>query len=164
MKEILDKLSSYNIFNYLLPGILYATFGSRLTSFPLLLDDLIIGVFVYYFYGLVVSRFGSLIIGPLMKRFGSSLHEPYEKYVSAAREDSKLETLLEVGNMYRTLAALFICLMITMLCESLSQLIGLSDIISSIFCLAFFAVLFAVSYKKQYAYISLRVGAASKSK
>ena len=64
MKDLLEKLSSYNIFNYLFPGVLFAAMGSHLTSYSLLIDDTVIGVFVYYFYGLVVSRVGSLVLEP----------------------------------------------------------------------------------------------------
>lgn len=160
MKDILDKLSSYNIFNYLLPGVLFAVFGSRLTGIPLLSEDLVIGVFLYYFYGLVVSRVGSLIIEPILKKFAYIKHESYEKYVAAVKADSQLGVLLEVGNMYRTLAALFICLLATMLCEELSKQIGMGVVSASVLCLVLFSTLFVISYRKQAAYISARVKAA----
>jgi hypothetical protein len=54
MKELLDKISSYNLFNYLLPGVLFATLAEYLTSYHLVQDDLVVGAFVYYFMGLVV--------------------------------------------------------------------------------------------------------------
>ncbi|MGE0809272.1 MAG: hypothetical protein AB7N69_01500 [Immundisolibacter sp.] len=159
MKDILEKISSYNIFNYLLPGVLFAIFGSRLTSLPLLSEDMVIGVFLYYFYGLVVSRVGSLILEPILKRFAYVRHEAYEKYVAAVRADSQLEVLSEVGNMYRTLAALFICLLATMLCEEISKQIGMGVVSASVICLVLFSTLFVISYRKQAAYISARVKA-----
>lgn len=39
MKDLLDKISSYNIFNYLLPGVLFAAFVDALTSFQVLQRD-----------------------------------------------------------------------------------------------------------------------------
>jgi hypothetical protein len=33
MKELLDKLSSYNIFNYLLPGTLFAAAAERILDY-----------------------------------------------------------------------------------------------------------------------------------
>ena len=36
MKAILEKLSAYNIFSYLLPGLLFVSLGERLTSFSLI--------------------------------------------------------------------------------------------------------------------------------
>ena len=67
MKDLIDKLSSYNIFNYLFPGVLFAALGDRLTSYSLLIDDIMVGVFIYYFIGLVISRLGSLFLEPLLK-------------------------------------------------------------------------------------------------
>lgn len=60
-----DKISSYNLFNYFLPGVLFAALADTVTSYNFLQSDLVVGVFVYYFFGLVISRFGSLIIEPL---------------------------------------------------------------------------------------------------
>ena len=67
MKELLDKLSSYNLFNYLFPGILFVTIAKETTSLDLLQENIITGVFLYYFIGLVISRVGSLLIEPLLK-------------------------------------------------------------------------------------------------
>ena len=73
MKEILDKLSSYNLFNYLLPGVLFVVIASKVTRYGFIQDDIVIGVFLYYFIGMVISRFGSLVIEPLLNvsRFSS---------------------------------------------------------------------------------------------
>ena len=62
MSDLIDKLSSYNIFNYLLPGTLFAGAGSAFTSFDFTFDNLFIAGFAYYFFGLVISRIGSLVI------------------------------------------------------------------------------------------------------
>ena len=37
MKDILDKIGTYNIFNYLLPGVLFAVLVSQQTKYNLLL-------------------------------------------------------------------------------------------------------------------------------
>ena len=67
MKDLLDKLSSYNIFNYLLPGILFVGLGKEITSFSLVQDNLLIGLFFYYFIGLIISRIGSLTLEELLR-------------------------------------------------------------------------------------------------
>ena len=66
MSEILDKLSSYNIFNYLLPGTLFAVAGDAFTSYSFVQKDVLVAVFAYYFMGLVISRIGSLMIEPFL--------------------------------------------------------------------------------------------------
>ena len=110
MKELLDKLSSYNIFNYLLPGILFAALATRFTSYQLLQSDIVIGVFIYYFVGMVVSRFGSLVLEPLLKQWSFIKFAPYEDFVVASQADSKIDILSEQNNMYRTLCSLFLLL------------------------------------------------------
>ena len=68
MKELIDKLSTYNIFNYLFPGVLFAYILSKVSSYDLIQKDLVTGVFLYYFIGLVISRIGSLFIEPFLKK------------------------------------------------------------------------------------------------
>ena len=45
MSDLLDKLSSCNIFSYLLPGTLFAAAGSAYTSFSFTFDNLFIAGF-----------------------------------------------------------------------------------------------------------------------
>mgnify|MGYP001578418121 FL=1 len=52
MKEILDKISPYNLFNYLLPGVIFALIVEKLTSHPLLGEDIATNAFIAYFDGL----------------------------------------------------------------------------------------------------------------
>ena len=110
MKDLLEKLSSYNIFNYLFPGILVAVLSTAVSSFDLLADDIVVGVFLYYFYGLVVSRIGSLVLEPIMKRIRVVRFAPYADFVAASRIDEKIDMLSEQNNVYRTLASAFLCL------------------------------------------------------
>jgi len=42
MKDILDKLSSYNIFNYLLPGVVFVVLAEALTTFHLVQKDVVL--------------------------------------------------------------------------------------------------------------------------
>ena len=49
MEEILEKISSYNLFNYLLPGILFAVISKEITTYSFLHENIIIGLFLYYF-------------------------------------------------------------------------------------------------------------------
>ena len=68
MKDLLDKISSYNLFNYLLPGVLFALLADGLTSYTFIQSDIVVGIFLYYFMGLVISRVGSLAIEPILKK------------------------------------------------------------------------------------------------
>lgn len=159
MKEILEKLSSYNLFNYLLPGIVFAVLAARLTHYNMIQQDLVIGAFVYYFVGLVTSRFGSLVIEPLLKWTRFVRFAEYKQFVVASKSDPKVEILSEANNSYRTLCAMFVLLLILRgferVCTAYPS-ISKWDL-TMLLVLLFFMFLFA--YKKQTAYITKRIDA-----
>ena len=93
MKELLGQLSSYNLFNYLLPGVLFAVIATRTTQLTLVIEDVVLGAFLYYFYGMVISRVGSVIIEPMLKTFKLVEFVSYEKYIAAYSLDSKIAKL-----------------------------------------------------------------------
>jgi hypothetical protein len=109
MNELLTKLSSYNVFNYLLPGVLFAVLASETTPFQFIQKDIITGVFFYYFLGLVVSRFGSLVIGPILKHLSFIKFADYKAFVAALKKDPQIEVLSEANNTYRTICSCSVC-------------------------------------------------------
>ena len=108
MKEVLDKITSYNLFNYLLPGIIFAFLATELTKYSLVQEDITSGVFIYYFMGLVVSRFGSLVIEPLLKRISFLKFKKYKDFIAAVKADPKIDVLSEANNTYRTIYCAFL--------------------------------------------------------
>lgn len=157
MKDLLDKLSSYNIFNYLLPGILFAVLAEKVSSFHLVQKDAVTGVFAYYFLGSVISRLGSLVIEPLLKQVGFLTFAPYADFVRASKVDSKLELLSETNNMYRTFCALLSSVGLVALVDALLQrLPGLRPFAPWLACFGLL-VLYLWSYRKQTSYIRARV-------
>ena len=112
MKELLDKISSYNLFNVLLPGILFAVIAKAFTPYLFIQENIIVGAFVYYFIGSVISRFGSLIIEPLLKKIKFLKFADYKDFVSASKEDPKIDILSETNNMYRTFCSMFVLLLL----------------------------------------------------
>lgn len=159
MKDFLDKLSSYNLFNYLLPGVLFATFVDGLTSFRILQKDIVIGVFLYYFLGSIVSRIGSLFIEPLLRKFGVVTFAPYEDFVKAAKADPKIEILSEANNTYRTICALVLSVGTVALYEQASHRWPFLSPIAPYILLIGLFVLYLFAYKKQTEYITKRVKA-----
>jgi hypothetical protein len=159
MNELFNKLSSYNIFNYLLPGILFAIFAGEIIHYPLVQRDILTGAFLYYFLGLVVSRFGSLTIEPILKWLRFVKFADYKDFVLVSQKDPKLDVLSEVNNTYRTLAALFSLLLLLKLYVKLeARFPGLKawDITIMAGVLLF---MFLFSYRKQTAYITKRIKA-----
>ena len=162
MKSVIEKLSSYNIFNYLLPGVLFAGLGEQITSFSLVHKDWIIGMFIYYVTGLVISRIGSLILEPLLKKIEFVRFADYKEYVQAVEVDSKIEVLSEQNNMYRTLSSLLIVLVFLKICDELKHLWPLSDDANGFIILAVLLLTFLLSYRKQTQYVVKRVSNAKK--
>ena len=159
MKELIDKISSYNLFNYLLPGCLFAVFVEQFTSFSIAQPDIIIAFFLYYFIGLVVSRIGSLLLAPIAKRTKFVKYAEYADFVNASTTDDKLDTLSEANNTYRTLCTLFLTLAATKMYESLSIKAKLSQEMTTYsLCFALF-LLFAFAYRKQVDFITKRIEA-----
>lgn len=150
MKEVFDKLSSYNIFNYLLPGILFVGLGKEITSFSLVQDNLLIGLFLYYFIGLIISRIGSLILEPLLtEKIKFVEFAKYENYVKASKLDPKIDIFSEQNNMYLSLCMLSIVLIVLKIYD-LASGTGSSDNALIIFIfLVGPIVIFLFSYKKQ---------------
>lgn len=159
MKDLIKEITSYNLFNYLFPGVLFVGMLEILSSHSLLQENHVIGFFVYYFVGLVVSRFGSLVIEPLLKKLKFVKYSEYKDYVTASRKDPKVELFSEVNNMYRTLCSLFTLVVLLKLYEQLENYWqGLSEWNEIILILSLFLT-FLLSYKKQTEYINKRVEA-----
>ncbi len=159
MKELLDKLSSYNLFNYLLPGIIFVVIASKITHYNFIQDDIVIGAFLYYFIGMVISRFGSLIIEPLLKHFSFLQFADYQDFVTASKKDEKIELLSEVNNTYRTLCSLFILLLLLKIYGAVESVIPFLQKCSAIIIIILLITMFLFSHRKQTSYITKRVNA-----
>ena len=157
MKELLDKLSSYNIFNYLFPGVIFVVILSKVSYYDLVQDDLIKGVFLYYFIGLIVSRIGSLFVEPILKWLRFLKFSEYSKFVTASKVDSKIELFSEVNNMYRTLCSLFLLIFLAIAYESYLAELSFFKNYGTILFIALLLLLFVFSYRKQTNYITKRV-------
>jgi hypothetical protein len=104
MKELRDKLSSYNLFNYLLPGTIFVAAAQRISAHRFENENIVVELFLYYFIGLVISRMGSLTVEPSMKKLKFVKFVTYKEFVSACEKDAKIEVLSEQNNTYRTLS------------------------------------------------------------
>ena len=123
--------------------------GERLTSFSLIQRSWIVGIVLYYFIGLVISRVGSLIVKPVLERIGFVKEAPYEDYVEASASDSRIGILSAQNNLFRTLCAMVMMLMGLKIGE---KVIGIlpwgADAYDSIVLVSLF-MLFLFSYRKQ---------------
>ena len=157
MKEILSKLSSYNLFNYLLPGVIFVAAASKFTHYSFVQHDIIIGLFLYYFIGFVISRFGSIAIEPFLRRLSFLRFADYKDFVAASKKDEKLELLSEVNNTYRTLCSLFALLLLLKVYERIEDRFSALKDWSGIILVVLLLVMFLFAYRKQTLYIIKRI-------
>ena len=163
MDEILSRLSSYNIVNYLLPGTLFAAFADVLTPYSFHQDSLLVSLFVYYFIGLVISRFGSLVLEPLLRKSRFLTFAAYSDYVTACKIDGQIADLSEVNNMYRTLCAQFIALAGLLVFDSVAKPIPFLSTAAPYLVAGGFLLIFLFSYRKQTKYIVDRIDVAKET-
>ncbi|MEZ5590577.1 MAG: hypothetical protein R3F53_07675 [Gammaproteobacteria bacterium] len=157
MEKILEKLSSYNIFNYLFPGAVFCVVADRYLAIPLLQDSIINGLFLYYFVGLVISRFGSIAIEPLLIKSGFIKFTDYQNYIRAAKEDPKIELLSESNNTYRTMLSMLSILCVAAIGAHLVKCSPNFLVFVKYSILPGLAILFVFSYNKQTGYIKKRI-------
>lgn len=157
MKEIIEKISHYNLFNYLLPGVLFAVSIEHLTNYVLIQDDIIIGLFVCYFIGLVISRVGSLVVEKVLKNARFIEFKDHKEYVEASQKDSKLDDLSEQNNVYRTIIAMLLLVALTVGYEELANQFQLFNEWKTWIVLIMLFVMFLGAYRKQTKYITVRI-------
>jgi len=160
VENFIDKLSSYNIFNYLFPGVLFCVIADRYFFIPLVQDSIVTGLFLYYFVGLVISRFGSLVLEPIMKRLKIVKFSEYSDFINAVKSDPKIEILSETNNMYRSVLSALLLLCFVVIGKSIIEIF---DSLESYIKYAIFpilVVLLGFSYKKQTSYIVKRIEAS----
>lgn len=159
MKDILEKISTYNLFNYLFPGVVFVVLADAITDYSFVQQDVVIGLFMYYFVGLAISRVGSLVVEPLLKRASFLKFADYKDYVAATKKDERVELLSEVNNTYRTLCACFGLLVLLKMVEFLGKAFSISKTWEFFVLVVTLLIIFLFSYKKQTDYVKKRVDA-----
>lgn len=157
-KVILDKLSSYQLFNYFFPGILWVNAIEYFTIISFPNEDILLRLFIYYFVGLIISRFGSLVVEYFYKGFGWVIYSDYGNYLKAESKDQKLSTLSAENNTYRTLlSAVFLFLIV----YGVAQIPQFEVFNESKWSLPVYTLLlvwlFSKSYNKQTSFVRYRV-------
>lgn len=170
LNNVIEKISSYEIFNNIIPGVIYSVFTEKLTDFHITTENVFMNIVLLYFIGLVIGRIGSIssdFIGWCLKKFGwrSFLNfAPYSDYIAVERKDEKgrIRNLVAISNMYRTFASLSVCLICTVALDGIWLTIFADDSCRIVLIIAFFAflaILFMFSYRKQADYITKRISA-----
>ena len=98
-KSMLEKISSYNFFNNFFPGIIFCYMVKKFANYELDTGNLWENLFVYYFWGLIIGRIGSLIIENLLLKIRIKNKKnktrknyieraPYNEYIKASEKYS----------------------------------------------------------------------------
>lgn len=157
MEKIIEKMESYNIFNYLLPGAIFDYIFEGLFELKLVQGNIVENLFVYYFLGMILSRIGSIFIEPICKKLKWVKFVDYEDYIKVSEKDDMIKLLLEVNNTYRTLLSGGIVLIVVKIYFFIMTKLNVSKDINEIVAIIFVIVLFAFSYRKQTKYVADRV-------
>lgn len=167
MENFFNKLENYNIFNYILPAIIFdigCKIYINLTIIPT--SNVVIAAFAYYFIGLVISRIGSLIVKPLLWKL-NILNKEYSSkesdFYKAEEKDPKIKILFTDYNMYRNFISTFIILIFVKLVTIIQEHIALNSTFIHTIIILLLLVLFTLSYKKQLQYIYKRVNNTKKN-
>jgi len=159
VNDLLAKLTSYNIFNNLLPGALFCAAASYLGLFHISDTNVVVLIVAYYLVGLIIGRIGSVIIEPLLLRLGWIGYSPYDAFVKASKMDTKLDVLVETNNTYRALLSTAVCLLASLLLAYARKFLPENSILDQATTITAIAFLFFFAYRKQSMYIRKRVEA-----
>ena len=159
MDNFFSKLESYDIFNSFLPGIVIITYIKY--SSPLSFDfNNIEEIALALFSGVVINRLGSLIIEPIYIKLQLIKKVDYTLFIKAEKQDQKIRILLALCNMYRSLIAM----VITIIMFDGIRLIQGHNYIYNIAIELLLLIIFTFSYKKQWGYIVKRIKLATEEK
>ena len=157
MEKLIEKIDEYNIFNFILPGLIFTYLLKYYVGIDIFQENLIEMIFIYYFTGSIISRIGSIIIEKILIKCKFIKYAPYEDYIKANEKDKKISQLLIVNNMYITICSGFILLIILRIIKELFNKWNLSMGILNTILIITIMLLYLFSYRKQTKYIEKRI-------
>ena len=102
MEKIIDKISNYHIFNYIIPGGLFLILCNNYLNIKIEQDKITYFFFISYFIGIIISRVSSLVTEKILCYIFKIKKENYDNYIAAAKKDENIEVLMQDMNMYRS--------------------------------------------------------------
>lgn len=160
MNELLNKLSEYHFVQSLVPGMIFTYCSKSFYEVNFLTDKPVYDFIVILIIGLIISRIGSIIVEPMLRKTKILNFCKYSNYIEASQKDSIIKNLSETNNLYRVIIATFLVLLVEklyiFLAEKFTWLNDWFYLIISVLLI----VLFIFSYRKQTNYIKQRVDKA----
>lgn len=159
MNNEFEKIGAYRVINYLLPGAVFCYAFEVIIDQKIIRENIIESIFLYYFIGLVLSRIGSLVVEPKLKKCKFIKFEGYRDYIFASEKDNMIKILSEENNSYRTFLTGGILLLILKVCCIVIDCLKIKICVSllQMIIIVLLIMLFLFSYKKQTNKIADRV-------
>lgn len=164
MDKIIDKISSYHIFNYIIPGYIFILICDRYFDIKICDSNAVNNVIIAYIVGLIIGRISSILIEKRLYYVFKIKNESYESFVKAEVKNDKLNVILQDRNMYRNLFTTFLLLLVIKVLKVFNLLSIINQDIRIIIILVGLVILFAISFKKQSIYAISRIKAVNKQK
>lgn len=164
LTKLVERISAYEFLNSIIPGAVYCVLVDRLTSFTTLSSNFFVNLILFYFVGTIINRIGSFLVGFVIGRRIKEKLAPYEEYVAAEAKQGRVRGLMTIRNMYRSFAAVAVCILLT---KSLSWLWPsisnewIKRAIIVVGCIGII-VLFGAAYVRQTGFVTKRVKAVNK--
>lgn len=156
---VLEKISSYNLLNYFLPGILLCIILKYIVGYNILVGTDLENILICYFVGLINNRISSLWGEKFLIKTKFLKFADYSDYVKAENNDDtgKLIGLSAVNNSYRSYTTVFFICFIVQLVKLLMIRVVLCIELIKLIVILMLLILFMFSYKKQTEYITERI-------
>ena len=163
--NLVEGISVYEVVNNIIPGSIYVILVELLTDFTIIKSNKISfeNIVLVYFIGLVISRMGSLLLEPfLRKRFccGAFLtFAPYKHFLKAKILDKEgsVRYYSMINNMYRCMTMTSLCVLLTvflhLIWNGVSAFYFSNKNIFIVLGCFFLIALFGLSYRKQTEYL-----------
>ena len=161
MEKLLEKLAEYELLNNLLPGALFCILFEWHFHIHLQEYNAFVEILIFYSVGMIIGRFGSLIVEPMCKWRNFIQFADYSSYIKASEKDPTIKILSEKNNMYRSFASMFVLCLTLLVPELLLKWATTKFFPMQIFLevigASLVGCLFFYSYKKQTDYIRNRI-------
>lgn len=159
MEKLINKISNYHVFNYLVPGGVYIIIFDSFVEKVFYTSNYIILFLIAYFIGVIISRFGSLVISKILYKFTKQVGDDYSNYIDACNKDQKVDELMQDKNMYRSFCSMLVLLLISKIVKIIIDKFNINIEILIIIIAILLIVLFSLSFLKQNRIINERVKA-----
>ena len=157
MDAFFERISNYQFLNNLLPGTIFVIILNSFTSFIIENDNILILLFICYFFGFVISRIGSLVVEPILENMKFVRFKTHSEYISASLKDKKIDLLMEHNNLFRSFIAMLLLVGFVMIYDKLQTICPFLERNNMIIFLVLLIFLFLFSFRKQTIYISNRI-------